>query len=177
MILDGWVLAIVIFGLRVLNYAVGTVRMVAITRNMRVLASSLAFVEALLFAVVIANVVRDLENFINLMAYCLGASAGSYVGMMLEGRLMTTYRIVNIITPANGHGIAQSLRSAGFGVTETVGQGRDGLVSTLRSVVNNRDLPKLINIAREVSPDAFIAVEEARTVSRGWMRPQGHLYR
>ncbi len=138
MILEAVLLAITIFLLRVLNYAVGTVRLVAIARDRRLVAASLAFLEALIFAVVIANVVNDLENFVNLMAYCLGASVGSYVGMVLDARTVTSYMSVNVISSTQGHAIAVRLRESGHGVTETIGRGQAGEVTMLTSVVDKK---------------------------------------
>lgn len=163
-------LAVLIFLLRVLNYAVGTLRLVAITRQKRLWASAMASVEAFVFAVVIANVVKDLDNVINLAAYCLGASVGSYMGMMLEARFITGFTVINIITHFKGHEIAIALRDLGHGVTETRGEGKDGVVTTLRTVANRRNIPEITQMAYDISPDAFITIEDARTVQRGWVR-------
>lgn len=162
--------ALLIFGLRVLNYSISTLRLVVITRNMRFVAALLASLEALIFAVVIANIVNDLENLINLFAYCAGAAVGSYFGMVLEARLITSYSVFNAIVGDRAHEIAQALRDAGFGVTETTGQGLNGTVTTLRSVVNKRDLPRISKLVQGIDSGAFITVEEARAVSRGWLR-------
>lgn len=162
--------ASLIFILRVLNYAVGTVRLVVITRERRFLAALLAAFEAFIFAVVIANIVNDLENLVNLFAYCAGAAAGSYAGMLLEARFITGYVVYNVIAPQSGHQIAEAMRDAGFGVTETIGEGRNGLVSNLRSVVNKRDVRQINKLVLGINPDAFVTIEEARTVQRGWIR-------
>ncbi len=163
-------LAVLIFTMRVLNYAIGTLRLVAITRQRRIMASALAAVEAFVFAVVIANVIQDLENVINLTSYCLGASVGSYVGMMLEARYITGFAIVNVITSFKGHDIAIALREKGHGVTETRGEGKDGVVTTLRTVVNKRNIPQITQMVHEISPEAFITIEDARMVQRGWVQ-------
>jgi uncharacterized protein YebE (UPF0316 family) len=167
--LDMLLFAALIFVLRVLNYSVSTVRTVAIARQQIWLSSLLAFVEAFLFAVVIANVVRDLNNIINLLAYCLGAAAGGYAGMALESRFITSYRVLNIIAHERGQELAWTLRDQGYGVTLIEGQGRDGIVNMLRCVVVNRDVPNVKRITNEIEPEAFIAVEEARAIERGWM--------
>jgi uncharacterized protein YebE (UPF0316 family) len=167
--LDGILLALAIFGLRIINNAVGTLRVVFITRQMRVVAAVMAFVEAWVFAVVISSVVKDLSNVLNLMAYCGGFAVGNYVAMWLETRFLTTYMIVTVITRSQGHELAEILRTKGFGVTETRGEGRNGEVAMLRSVVTHRDIPALIASIRGIVPDAFIAVSEARTVQRGWV--------
>ena len=162
--------AILIFILRVTNYAISTVRLVAITRQRRYLAAMLAACEAFVFAVVIANIVNDLDNVINLFAYCAGASGGSLIGMYLESRFITGYVIFNVILQNGAHALAETLRDAGFGVTETYGEGREGLVTTLRSVVNKRDLRKIKEKKKNANPEAFITIGEARAVQRGWIR-------
>jgi uncharacterized protein YebE (UPF0316 family) len=59
-------------------------------------------------------------------------------------------------------------------VTEALGEGREGAVTMLRSVVVQRDVPKTLKIVREVCPEAFIALEELRGVQHGWLRrPNG----
>ncbi|TVR20305.1 MAG: hypothetical protein EA396_10780 [Anaerolineaceae bacterium] len=160
---------ILIFVLRVLNYALGTLRLVSITRGMKTAAAALAAIEALVFAVVIAGVVSDLQNLPNLLAYCLGASAGSWVGMELESRLVRSYTIVNIFANQKGFEITEALRGAGYGVTTTLSQGKDGDVVTLRSVVDKRDVKVLVALAHDINPAAFVAVEEARGIQRGWL--------
>jgi uncharacterized protein YebE (UPF0316 family) len=168
--LDGILLAVAIFALRVLNNAMGTVRIVVITRQQRWLAAVMAFFEALIFAVVIANVVNDLSNILNLVAYCGGFAVGSYVGMAIEARFITSYMTATIISAGKGHEIALALRNGGFGVTETLGEGRDGVVTMLRCVCIRREVGDLMNIVRAVEPEAFVSVEEARAIQHGWVR-------
>src|SRR5262245_32249240 len=101
--------ATMLFALRVLNYAISTVRLVFIGRDWKFLASVLAFLEAFIFAVVMGQIVSDLTNITNLMAYCLGASAGSYVGMWLENRFIVSYSTLTVITHERGKDIIKAL--------------------------------------------------------------------
>jgi uncharacterized protein YebE (UPF0316 family) len=167
---DALLLAALIFVLRIMNTAIGTVRLVLVTRQQRLFAAFLAFFEALLFAVTISSVATDLNNIMNLMAYCLGFSFGNYVGIMIERRFITSFMTVNVIASEHGHEIAMALREQGYGVTETLGEGKNGTVTMLRSVIVNREVPKMITIIRSTHADAFVAVEEARSVHRGWVR-------
>lgn len=162
-----------IFLLRVLNYAISTVRTVAISRGRRGMSSILAFVEAFLFAVVIASIVQDItSNWLNLLAYCLGAAAGGWVGMVIEARFITGYMTISVIAhqQQRGHDIAVALREGGFGVTETIGEGLQGPVTMVRSVVMKTDVQSILKITRSVDPEAFVAVEEARAIHRGWLK-------
>ncbi len=167
---DAVLFAILLIILRILNTGIGTVRLILVTRQQKFWATILAFVEALLFALSIGSVANDLNNILNLLAYCGGFSIGNYVGMIIERRFITSYMTVNIITPERGHEIALALRQQGYGVTETLGEGHQGKVTMLRSVVLNRDVPKVLRIVGEMHGDAFVAVEEARSVYRGWLR-------
>lgn len=168
MILEGPLLALAIFFMRVMNYSIGTLRLVAISRGRRLPAAVLAAFEALIFAVVIAGVVKDLEDIPNLIAYCLGASVGSWLGMELEARLVKSFVIANVFVAENGHTLANKLREAGYGVTEVIGEGKDGIVITLRSVLNKREMIAFNKLVSTTAPDAFVAVEEARGIRHGW---------
>jgi uncharacterized protein YebE (UPF0316 family) len=170
MSLDAVGFAVLIFLLRVLNYAISTVRTVAIAKQQKLFASMLAFVEALVFAVAIANVISDLDNPLNLIAYCLGASAGGYLGMILEPRLIQSYVVVSIIAHDKAKVLAEAMREKGHGVTELTGAGRDGTVQILRSLVSSRDLKEITRITQQIDPHAFITVEDTRSITQGWLR-------
>lgn len=169
MSVDDIILVLLIFALRVFNNGLGTIRIISMTYGRRGFAAILGFIESTVFAFTAAQVLTDLDNLPNLLAYSSGFAVGGYVGMYLEDRFLTGYRTVTITTIKGGHRIAETLRDVGYGVTETVGEGGSGQVRIMRVVVER----KLVNdVAREVTainPDAFITVEEARAVQRGWM--------
>jgi uncharacterized protein YebE (UPF0316 family) len=170
--LDGLLLALVIFVLRIFNSGIGTLRVVFITRQMRFLAAVLAFIEAWTFAVVMSSVVKDLSNVPNLLAYCGGFAVGNYIALWLERRFITSYVAVNIIAKERGHEVAELLRNKGYGVTETPAEGREGNVTALRSVVTHREVSKLLECVYEVLPDAFVSVVEIKSVQHGWVGAQ-----
>lgn len=162
--------ALLIFALRVVNNAIGTVRLVTLARGMRWLTATLGFFEALIFAVTISGVVTDLTNILNLIAYCGGFSVGAWVGMSLEARFVTTFVIVNVFASKNGHEIALALRQNGYGVTEMVGEGHAGDVTMLRSVTSHRDVARISAVVKQIAPDSFVAVEQVRSIQGGWIR-------
>ncbi|MCA9902913.1 MAG: hypothetical protein KC547_03575 [Anaerolineae bacterium] len=161
--------ALLILGLRVLNTGMATVRLIIINRGHRFVSSAMAFVEAFLFAYTISTVATDFGNVLNLVAYCLGLSLGNYVGMTIESRYFLSYVTVNIISNTKGHEIALALREAGYGVTESTGEGREGTVTMLKSMVDNRQTMQLLHIVQRVHNGAFVAVEPARPIYRGWL--------
>ncbi len=161
--------ALFIFFLRVANIALGTVRVLFVVRGERLLASIMSFVEALLFLVAIGKVVQDLSNIPNVLAYCLGFAVGTWVGIAIEGRLALGYVLVRIVSLQKGRRIALALREEGYGVTEMLGEGRAGRVGIIDVVAKRKDIPLITSVGREVDGGAFITVQEAREVYRGYI--------
>ena len=161
---------LLIFVLRVLNNAVGTVRMIMMNEDRRVYAFALASFESLLFAYTAGLVITDLQNIPRLVAYVLGFAVGGYVGMAIETRFLNIFDTVIIIASVEkGHEIAVALREDDFGVTEARGQGAMGEVMTLRVVCHHMDVKEVIGTAREIKPNAFITVEQSRFIRNGWV--------
>jgi uncharacterized protein YebE (UPF0316 family) len=171
---DALFLATLIFALRVFNSAVGTIRLVVMARGQVFLTVVLGFIEALIFAYVTASIVTDLSNVLNMVAYCGGFSLGIYVGMVLDRRYVVTYVRLNIITKEHGREIATALRELGYGVTEVDAVGGSGGVSMLNSVMSRRDSAHALKAIYKVNPEAFVTLEEARSVQHGWMRHTLH---
>lgn len=167
---DALLTAALIFILRVANNGIGTIRLIVMARQQRGLAVALAFVEALTFAITVAVVATDLSNLLNLFVYCAGFATGNWLGMVIEARFITSFMSVNVIASEKGHEIATKLREKGYGVTEIIGEGLQGKVTMLRSIVNRRDVPILMQVIESMNPKAFVAIEEARTVARGTVR-------
>jgi uncharacterized protein YebE (UPF0316 family) len=163
-------LALFLFALRVINSAVGTLRLILMARGLRIMTAILGFFEALIFAYVTTSVVTDFSNLPNLFAYCGGFSVGIWVGMEIEERFVANYVKVNIIASKQGREIATTLREIGHGVTEVQGTGGKGEVVMLNSVVKRRDVPGLLQSVYAINPSAFVTLEEARSVQHGWMR-------
>lgn len=171
MVLESIGLALMIFCLRVLNNTIGTMRIVVLNRDQKSVAFVLALIEPLIFAMVLGTVISDLTNILNLFAYCTGFAVGGYLGQTLEAHFIASFITANIVLKdEEGEELATKLREAGYGVTATQGTGISGTVTMLRSVITRKDATKFVNLVRNISPEAFITTEEARSVHRGWIR-------
>ena len=148
-----------IFVLRVLGVSLSTVRLLLMTRGMKVISSVLGFFEVLVYALAIGKVVQDLNNLPYLLSYCLGFSVGTLLGMWLEGRMAIGFATLWVISPGQSHKVAEAIRAAGYGATESIARGKDGLVGTVKVVVRRRDVESVCKTVRDVVPDAFVTVE------------------
>lgn len=161
--------AFVIFLLRVVGMSVSTLRMLVMIQGRRLVSIALGFIESLLFAVALGAVVTQLDNIWNLLAYCLGFSAGIYVGMLVEGRVIVNFMTVNIVSPEQAEKIADAIRQLGFGATISWGQGVAGQVGSVRVVCQRRDVKSVTVCVQQIDGDAFITLDETRAVRHGYL--------
>ena len=77
---------------------------------------------------------------------------------------------MRIYSPASGKAIAGALRASGHAVTEFTARGKDGLLTVVNYVVARRDAQPAREIAEKIDPNAFITIDEARSLQRGYFR-------
>ena len=173
MIPDPSIAPIIIFVLRVLNNAIGTIRVIFMARGRTGSGFILASFESLLFAYTAGIVLVEIDNLPNLTAYVLGFATGGYVGMLIEYRFHQSFNTVTVIMETVlAHKVAEVLREGGHGVTETHGEGARGEGSILRIVVEHKHLRDVQTRIRSIKPDAFMTVEQAQQIHYGWLRSE-----
>lgn len=164
-----------IFGLRILGVSISTVRMLILIQGRRSLSAFLGFFESLVFAMALGSVVTQLDNIPNLLAYCLGFAAGIYVGMWLEQKFIVNFVTVNVVSLKLAHHIAETVREAGYGATETWGQGAEGIVGAVRIVCQRKEVQQVLNHVTGVDEDAFITLDETRGIRHGYVHKHNRL--
>ena len=152
--------ALLIFFLRLINYAMDTLRIMLTMRDKKALSWILGFFESILFVVVMGAVLDDLDNVLKVVAYAGGFATGNVVGMLIEKRLAIGYSHISIISRGLGKEIAQALRAHDFAVTEIPAYGRDGKVTLLNCSVQRKLSSDIEKLALEQDPEAFITVED-----------------
>jgi len=161
--------ALVIFGLRLCDVTLGTIRLIVSIQGRCYLAAGIAFVEVTIFVIAIGKVLGELDNFVNVLAYSGGFACGTILGIVVEARLALGKRIVRIVTHRQNDRLVNQLREAGFAVTRISGEGRDGTVYILFSVVRRRVLDRYLKMVNELAPKAFVTIEEARDTMHGYL--------
>jgi uncharacterized protein YebE (UPF0316 family) len=163
-----------IFTLRIIGVTLATIRVLIMMRGKKALSASIGFFEVLVYVLAIGPVVNNLSNVWNLLGYCLGFAMGTLVGMWLEERLALGHATVRIVSRYKGNAVANAIRDAGYGATIEWGQGRDGAVGLVVATVRRKEVGSVCALADDVDPNAFVTVEEARTIRRGYMRIARH---
>ena len=162
--------ALSIFGLRLIDVSLGTLRMLVLFRGYRLLTWVLSFFQSLVFVIAVGAVLKGASHPIQFAAYAAGYATGTLLGMWLEGRLALGYSYVRVISPTKGARVASALRDQGFAVTELPARGRTGTVGMLETAVARKDVAEVERLVHQIDPEAFITVEEIRSPRRGYFR-------
>jgi len=161
--------ALLIFGLRLVDVSLGTVRMIMISRGRRKIAPVLGFVEVTIWVLAISQVMGNLDNIFNILGYSGGFAAGTLVGMWIENKLALGHVGISIISTTQGRKIVRTLRQADYGVTELVGSGRSGFVNLITTIVPRKDVEEVFQLVNRIDPKSFIAIDDMKDVKRGYM--------
>ncbi|TVP47879.1 MAG: DUF2179 domain-containing protein [Gemmatimonadales bacterium] len=162
---------IIIFGLRIVDVSLATVRMLLTMRNARKAVPLIGFFESLIWVIAVGTAIQNLHSIWHILGYSGGFASGTLVGIWLEGKMAVGLATVRIITRTSGEEVADALRDRGFGVTEFEGHGRKGQVALIYTLVKRRQIESVLAEVERNDPGAFISVEEPRIIRRGWMFP------
>lgn len=165
-----WLIALGIFTARLVNVALDTLRFMFTMRGKRTISWILGFIQSLIFVVVIASVLTEKGNILNIIAYSAGFATGNVIGMAIEKRLAIGFTHFSIISPDHSTEIADALRSVGYGVTEIPARGRDSNFMLVDCRVRRRLADEVEERVLEVDPDAFITTEEVTPIRSGIWR-------
>lgn len=163
-----WViLPIIIFFARICDVTLGTIRIILVARGKRNIAPFLGFFEVLIWIVAIGQLVQHIHSVTAYLMYAAGFATGNYVGMWLEDKIALGMVIVRIILSQGGDELARALHDNGFGVTFYDGEGSNGPVKLIFTIVPRKSLETVKSIIHQYHPSAFISIEDIRSTQAG----------
>ena len=154
---------------RIADVSFGTIRTICVVNGRRGIAWVLAIFEILIWIAVVSKVITNLDNYAYAIAYAIGYATGNFVGITIEKYLAFGEQVVRVFT-RKGEAMAMELRNAGFGVTQLVGQGRDGPVDLLFVQTLRKVAPRAARQAHKIDPECFIVVDDIRSTSNAYAR-------
>jgi uncharacterized protein YebE (UPF0316 family) len=156
---------------RIVDVSLGTLRTFFIVQGRKKTAFCLAFIEVLIWVVVVSKVVQNLHEPVLMIAFAFGFALGTYIGVTLESWLAVGRQVVRIFSRESSD-IAQALRELGHRVTSFEGQGQEGAVSLLFLEAKRKHVRKIVNAALQLDPKCFYIVDDIRTSSSLGFRMQ-----
>lgn len=161
------VLPILIFISRIGDVTLGTLRHVFISKGYKSIVPVLGFIEVLIWIIVVAQVMKHLDNWVCYIGWASGFAAGTYIGLILEERLALGMQIIRIITNQNCDKLIAELKEKDHGITVVDAQGAMGPVKVILSIVNRRNISSIIEIINRNNPTAFYSLEDIREKEQG----------
>lgn len=167
-IFDWVILPAIIFFARLIDVALGTLRILFISRSMQKIAPLVGFFESLIWLFAISQIVLNLNNIMSYFAFAAGFASGNYLGINIEHKLAVGLLSIRVITSEDGTDLQNYLRAQNFGVTSVSALGVTGKVRLIISVIKRKDLDVYISIVKKYNPKAFVSVEDIRSVQEGY---------
>lgn len=153
--------SLLIFGLRLVDVSLGTLRIQFVVQGRTRLAGATAFFESLVWVLAAVQVLGDLNEPLKIVGYAGGYAAGTMLGSKIENRIGLGSRLVRVVSPFDSPPVGPVLHAAGYAVTVMNGEGAYGEVRITFSVVPRRRVEDVMGLIRGHNPDAFVTVESA----------------
>lgn len=134
---------------------------------MKFFAAVVGFFEILVWLLAMGQIFKHLNNAACYVAYSAGFASGSFLGVYIAEKWTNGKVIVRIITSREPSSLIEQLKTASYGVTRVHGQGAEGPVSIIFSVVSRTSLEHLIGIVKQFHPRAFFTIEDIRCAKEG----------
>lgn len=145
---------------------VGTLRTVLVVSGRPVPAGAAAFIESTLWVTAVGVVLVDL-SWERALAFAAGVGIGTALGVAATGRLRLGLATVRVFVPCGpgrehaGQNAAEAIRALGAPATVFDGEGRDGHVRMILSVVRRRDADIIVKEIRQLDSAAFATIDNA----------------
>jgi uncharacterized protein YebE (UPF0316 family) len=166
-----WVgLPLIIFFSRICDVSLGTLRHVFISKGYKRIVPFIGFFEVLIWIVVVAQVMKNLNNVVCYFAFAGGFASGTYIGLWIEEKLALGMQVIRIITNQNCDELLSALQMLNHGVTVMEGKGAKGPVIMIFTIIQRKHVPRVERIIHKHNPTAFYSIEEIKNTNQGVFR-------
>jgi len=168
--MEGLVLYLVIFIVKIFEVTLATLRIVLITKDERVKGAFIGFFEVIIWVFVVSTVLQNItQDPFKVVVYALGFAIGNFVGSKLENFLAIGNQNIEVIThKADGKKISMALRDNGFAVTAVEAYGMTDKREILYLHVPRKQVNKTINLIRDFEKDVVITISDIKPIYGGY---------
>ena len=161
-----------VFFARVADMSLDVFRILMLTKGKKLEAALIGFIEVSIFITALGQVlVGGFDNPWMIVAYAGGFAVGNYIGSILEEKVAIGYLSLHIFPEAEHcSDFINVFREAGYGVTCIFGHGRSGERNIIYVFLKRKDLNHALKLIKEIQPDAFYDISDARQIHGGVFR-------
>lgn len=162
------IIPVLIFLARLCDVTLDTVRIIFVSRGMKLLAPLIGFLEVLIWLVAIRQIIGNMSNISYYFAYAGGFAMGNYIGIYIEERMAIGTVIIRIIAQKEAAELINMLIGARYGVTYVDAQGALGPVKIIFTIVKRKNIGNVLDLVKKSNPLAFFTIEDIRSVREGF---------
>jgi len=171
----GWVIIPLLICLaRIVDVTIGTLRIIFISKGMKRLAPVMGFFEVIIWLVAIGQIMQNLSNVVNYVAYGLGFAIGNYIGIMIDNKISLGHVLVRIITRRSATNLIEWLEQSGRKFTIVDAKSDWGLVNIIYMPLKRREVREVVSRVKAFNPQAFYTIEDIRAVSGSTFKDDIH---
>lgn len=161
-------LYIFIFISKIIENAVGTLRLIVVANGKKILGAILQLVISVVWVLstgaVVVNVNKDPFK---ILFFCLGSLVGSYLGSIIEEKLALGSNMITCITDKDNN-ITDYIRNRGYAVTSVEGKGKDADKNILFIMIKRKELYEIVRMLKKRDKNSMIISEAATTINGGY---------
>jgi len=162
---DYLIMPLLIFLARVTDVSINTLRFMFMMNGKKNIVPILGFFEALIWLLAIGQIFQNVDNPLSYLAYAGGFATGTYVGMTIDEKLALGRVLVRVITPKPLPILLEFMKENNYRFTNVGGEGRDGKVNLLFTVMKRDQLQEFIAKVKATDEKAFYTIESVKRVS------------
>ncbi|MDR1680176.1 MAG: DUF2179 domain-containing protein [Prevotellaceae bacterium] len=160
-------LPFLVFIARICDVTLGTMRIIFISKGKKYLAPVVGFLEVFIWILIISRILSATNDLICYIAYAGGYATGSIVGIWVEERLAIGTQLIRVYTKKAGKTLVAILNREGFGATVSIGEGIEGEVHIVQTVVNRSTAAKVEKLITAFDSHVFYVITDVRTAQHG----------
>ncbi len=168
------IVPVLICAARITDVTIGTLRIIYVSKGMKLASASLGFFEVIIWLIAIGQIIQNLTNWVNYVAYGLGFAIGNYVGIHLEERISIGYVVLRVITRRTAVETIEYLESEGHKYTIIDADSDEGPVNIIYMPLRRKEVRGIIRNVKRNNPKAAFTVEDLRSVS-GQFKPHNNV--
>ena len=161
-------LCLKIFGARLIDVSLGTIRTVYTVKNKHLIASFIGLIEVIVWFLIVQEALNSTSNnFFIAFSYSIGFAVGTYIGGILSNKLINTKLGIQVILSNKDDNIINKIRQMGYAVSIINLVSKDNKYM-LYIQVDSKQYHKLIKLINSLDNKAFIVVNETKVVYNGY---------
>ncbi|WP_312815860.1 DUF5698 domain-containing protein [Sedimentibacter sp.] len=171
--LQGPILYIIIFLAKIIEVSIATIRLVYINKGERVIGAILAFVEIIIWLIVVSSVLNNIsEDPLKMFVYAIAFSLGNYIGITIESKIAVGLASIQVVVNEDtGKMLAEILREESYGVTIIDGRGKnDSKKSLLFIQLKRKKIPDAVKLIKQTAPTAYITINDIKSMVGGYLK-------